>query len=270
MRASGALLAALLSISSIGTGAAEEIKVIGFNIERGFKPNADPQFIADQMQNYTATDLWGISENDAQGTTTRLKNAAREAANGASVQAIEGTTSSDRLLILYREDKVDLLGKEELKDIQFGSGGRAPLVAHFKLKSTGTEFLFVVNHLHRTNETKRHNQARELNTWARLQELPIITIGDFNFDWNFIGDHSRDNGYDLLTKDDVFAWVRPDILTPTQCHETFKSVLDFAFVAGEAKQWPREAEILERQPDYCPDTDQKADHRPIRLVISVP
>ncbi len=115
-----------------------------------------------------------------------------------------------------------------------------------------------------------HNQARELNTWARLQELPIITIGDFNFDWNFIGDHSRDNGYDLLTKDDVFAWVRPDILTPTQCHETFKSVLDFAFVAGEAKQWPREAEILERQPDYCPDTDQKADHRPIRLVISVP
>ena len=73
-----------------------------------------------------------------------------------------------------------------------------------------------------------------------------------------------------MTNFDVFVWVRPDLLLPTQCHDKFKSVLDFAFVAGAAKQWERVSEILEPQSTYCPDTGAKADHRPILLVIDIP
>ena len=51
---------------------------------------------------------------------------------------------------------------------------RSPLVAHLRITDTGEEFLFVVNHLYRSREDRRHQQATELNLWASVQTLPVV------------------------------------------------------------------------------------------------
>jgi endonuclease/exonuclease/phosphatase family metal-dependent hydrolase len=68
-------------------------------------------------------------------------------------------------------------------------------VAQFRLKPVGSEFLFMVNHLYRSNTERRHEQARLLNAWARQQTLPAIAVGAFNIDWAVInGDTVHDLG----------------------------------------------------------------------------
>ncbi|MEQ8468470.1 hypothetical protein [Coleofasciculus sp. E1-EBD-02] len=132
------------------------------------------------------------------------------------------------------------------------------------------EFLFVVNHLYRSSESSRHEQARLLNEWGRSQQLPIIAAGDYNFDWDVVsGIH--DEGWDLITADDVFTWVKPDKLIATICSNRYNSVLDFVFVAGEAKNWPASSVILYGDPSdaYCPDDQTTSDHRPILATFQL-
>ncbi len=97
--------------------------------------------------------------------------------------------------------------------------GRAPFAAQFRLKPAGPEFIFMVNHLHRTNPQKRHDQSHGIKEWAQQQSLPVIAVGDYNYDWNIPTGHNRDVGFDLLLADDVFSWVIPSNLTRTQCSE---------------------------------------------------
>ena len=62
-----------------------------------------------------------------------------------------------------------------------------------------------------------------------------MAVGDYNFDRDVrTGDTVHDRGYDLLTVDGVFTWVRPPQLIRTQC--SFDSVLDFVLVAGDARR----------------------------------
>ena len=97
------------------------------------------------------------------------------------------------------------------------------------------------------------------------QTLPVIAVGDYNFDWE-VGngdagvDRTRDDGFYLLTADGVFSWVRPGRLVRTQ-DNSFNSVLDFVFVAGDTWTCEVESEIIERPGDFSND-HQTSDHRP--------
>ena len=62
---------------------------------------------------------------------------------------------------------------------------RSPLMAKFRDKQSGVEFLLVLNHLARGNAELRQEQAKALRLWAVDQELSIIGIGDYNFDFDF-------------------------------------------------------------------------------------
>ena len=65
------------------------------------------------------------------------------------------------------------------------------------------------------------------NDWASRQQLPVIAVGDYNFDWSVIdGDTNHDEGYDKLTANSVFEWVRPAILLKTN-DSNFNSVFPF-------------------------------------------
>ena len=46
-------------------------------------------------------------------------------------------------------------------------------------------------------------------------------------------------------------------------------MLDFAFVAGEAKNWDAQCNVLVRSRDF-PDTRYTSDHRPVELIITIP
>jgi hypothetical protein len=81
------------------------------------------------------------------------------------------------------------------------------------------------------------------------------------------GETVHDQGYDLLTAEGVFAWVRPPHLIRTQC--SFNSVLDFVFVAGAAQRWRASAEILAPEESYCPSDQSRRDHRPVLALFEL-
>lgn len=96
-------------------------------------------------------------------------------------------------------------------------------------------------------------------------------MGDFNLDYAADAS-SRDAGYDLMTANGVWAWVKPVTLVTTQCSGwpcAFDSVLDFVFVVGAAQAWPASAEIVVRAGDF-PDDATTSDHRPVRATFSLP
>jgi hypothetical protein len=93
-------------------------------------------------------------------------------------------------------------------------------------------------------------------------------VGDYNFDWDVTnGEIVHDPGYDLLTVDGIFTWVRPPQLIRTQC--SFNSMLDFIFVAGEAQRWRGSSEILAAHEDYCPSDQTWSDHRPVFALFQL-
>jgi hypothetical protein len=252
-------LAAALVLT--GQASAQTLTVVGFNVESGA---ANPRVIAEQIGPLQDVDIWGFSEvrNTAEGRTL-----AEGAADGESgtFESILGTTGGeDRLLIVYNSDRLDLIDDGEIRELNIGGNVRAPLWAQFRVKPSGPEFIFMVNHLYRGNTAGRHAQAQGLNTWAQTRTLPVIATGDYNFDWHFqTGDTNHDNGFNLMTAGGVFTWVRPPApLLPTNC-SAHQSVLDFVFVSGAAQDWTGESEILFPQASYCPDTTNTSDHRPV-------
>lgn len=260
-----AILIGLMALVVTATALAEQLRVVGFNVESG---GARPEVVATLVAATPEVDLWGFSEVQDPTWGVVFEQAAEQGTRANFLRVLGTTGGADRLLILYNADRLDLLQQVELHDINPQGRVRAPLVGHFRLKTTGQEFLFQVNHLYRSRADQRHLQAQLLHRWARQQTLPVIAVGDYNFDWSVTnGDTNHDAGYDHLTADGVFVWVRPARLLRTQCG--FDSVLDFVFVAGVAQRWPATAAILAAEPSYCPDTPTTSDHRPVMATFDL-
>jgi endonuclease/exonuclease/phosphatase family metal-dependent hydrolase len=176
---------------------------VGFNVESG---GARPDVVDDLIAAAQGMDLWGFSEVQDAIWATPFEQAAEDG-ESANFQRILGTTGGgDRLLIVYNSHRFELVRHVKLSDINVGGNVCAPLVAHLRVRPTGPELLFRVNHLYRSNNERRHEQARLLNTWAREPTLPVIAMGDYNFDWHTSsGETVHDRGYDLLTAEGILA-----------------------------------------------------------------
>lgn len=244
---------------------AVELTVAGYNVESG---DANPYFLA---KNYIGpikgVDIWGFIEVQGENWILPLEQGAEEGEDSHFTPILGTTGVADRLLILYKDNELEEIQHFELKNINIGGKVRAPLVVQFRIKETGQEFIFMVNHLYRTHKIERKEQAHLLNRWASQQTLPIIAVGDYNFDWN-VKSTVHDPGYDLMTQDNVFKWIQPKSKFPTTCGH-FNTILDFVFVAGEAQKWPASSKIYDR-PNYCPDTPFSSDHRPLFATFRIP
>ncbi|MGB3615004.1 MAG: endonuclease/exonuclease/phosphatase family protein, partial [Elainellaceae cyanobacterium] len=197
-----------------------------------------------------------------------------EAGEGLDYATILGTTGGgDRLAIIYNAALLERIAVEELEELSFEGRVRAPLVAQFQIRDTPYQFLFMVNHLYRSDEEKRHQQADKLNQWGRSQTLPVIAVGDYNFDFDVTnGDAGqRDPGFDLMTNSEVFTWVRPQPLAMTYCSDRYNSILDFIFVANGATRWPVTTTTVSYADSigYCPDTPVKSDHFPVTATFDL-
>lgn len=260
------ILIPLLVLAAAGQTVAADLTVAGFNVESGA---ANPRVIAEQIAPLRDIDLWGFSEVRNASEARILAEGAADGESG-TFESILGTTGADdRLLIVYNSDRLELIQTGEIHELNIGGRVRAPLWAQLRIKPAGPDFLFVVNHLYRGNTAGRHAQAEGLNQWASTRTLPVIATGDYNFDWHFqTGDTNHDRGFDLMTAGDVFEWVRPETLIPTNC-SSHQSVLDFVFVSGAARDWEAEGEILFDHLSYCPDTTNTSDHRPVLARFEV-
>jgi endonuclease/exonuclease/phosphatase family metal-dependent hydrolase len=266
----------VILVSSIGISRAafaEDLTVVSFNVESG---GADPVVIATQhMGPLDDIDVWGLSEVQNAAWVKALETGA-EVGEDANFDSILGTTGGgDRLAILYNSALLEAIRHEELDELNVGGNVRAALVAQLRLRQTGQEFLFVVNHLYRSETEQRHKQAQLLNDWVQNQSLPVIAVGDYNFDFDVVGGDQgkRDEGFDLITQNEAFVWVRPENLVATFCSSKYNSILDFVFVANAAKTWTvRSSEVLfaESNSNYCPDDEITSDHRPIRATFQIP
>ncbi len=82
------------------------------------------------------------------------------------------------------------------------------------------------------------------------------------------GEVDHDQGDDLLIRDEIFIWMRPQRLIKTQC--SYDRVLDFTFIAGEAEPWRASCKILAAHETSCPDDNRRSDHRPVRAMFQLP
>ena len=150
---------------------------------------------------------------------------------------------------------------------------RSPLLARFRQRDSGAEFQVVLNHLARGNADFRTQQAVGLREWGRQQTIPTIAFGDFNFDYVFETD-SGNQAFVEFMRDNVWKWIKPGEMIDTNWYDEAGdgeddypgSMLDFAFVAGAAKELSWKFDVLVREDDF-PDDDQTSDHRPVVLEL---
>ena len=124
----------------------------------------------------------------------------------------------------------------------------------------------MVNHLARGNANLRNRQATGLSEWASQQNVPIIAVGDYNFDYS-IDDGVGNQGFVNMTTPGVFEWVKPAELYQTGLHEKYYSILDFVFVANMPANWTVSSKILV-DPEITDDANN-SDHRAVQGVVCI-
>jgi endonuclease/exonuclease/phosphatase family metal-dependent hydrolase len=253
----------------------QELRFVGWNVESG---GNDPAVISQQLAELGPYDVYGLTEVSPSNT----RRYAAAAAIGNSYKSLVTVTGrSDRMMIVYNGDRLKELEHAELEahdgvrmnDVNFGH--RSPLMVKFRDKHSGIEFLVVLNHLARGIAELRQEQAKALRLWAEDQELPIIGIGDYNFDFDFPTYRGNAAFHEFLA-DGIWRWVQPDELIDTNWSDRDgdgkdnypHSCLDFTFVAGKAKQWQSQSRVIVRDGDF-PDDDKTSDHRPVELIVTM-
>ncbi len=246
---------------------AEPLRVICWNIERGFRPDANPYYISWQITEMPQYDLWGLSEVSEEDFD--LFEEACEFNNDDDYSRIEGSASTDRLLVVYNTERFELLHTLELTLIEDSQGAqpftwrhiRPPLGGKFKDKATDKEFFFFVNHFHRSNAKNRQKQAHALRLWAEAADAPVIASGDFNFDWD-IDDKKGNPAFRNFILNNTFEWIKPQFITKTQASPRYNSVLDFIFIAKAPDVWSATSSIIVK-PGDLDDNETAPDHRPV-------
>ncbi|MCU0710933.1 MAG: hypothetical protein MUC43_02660 [Pirellula sp.] len=149
---------------------------------------------------------------------------------------------------------------------------RSPLAVRIIDKTTSTPFWVIVNHLARGEAELRADQAKMLVKWAERIGEPAISAGDHNFDFDF-KTQKGNPAFDAMVDGDVWSWVKPNPLIDSNWSDDRRvtdrrvdrypdSILDFIFVANQAKSWNGKSIVVVRPGDF-PDSDKTSDHRPI-------
>ena len=277
---------------------ADEFRVLAWNVESnrpGQPPVSDADVIADQLvalmrDPATRAEIVALSEVEPK-TVARYRQAFADGL-GAEVDFVTsasgGYADADSLMLAvdtrrFRiEDVMELhryagiranFTVDDPSSSEFGSvRARSPLIAKLHDLLTETSFWVIVNHLARGEEDLRTDQGRALRRWAADHGEPMIAAGDFNFDYVF-ATSTGNAAFDAMVEGGVWQWLKPDPLVDSNWSEDRKSgrrgvdsypgsILDFVFVANEAKNWQGTSDVIVRSDDF-PDDDRTSDHRPI-------
>ncbi len=239
---------------------AQELKILAWNVE---SEGSDPATIAQQLEEFQDVDIIALSE--VLPTDFIRFSSGRQ-------EIHSDTGNNDRLMIAFNPDRFELVRQINLDEINNGRH-RSPLVAHLREKVGGFEFLVVNNHLARGNAEFRAEQALGLVEWARNSPIPIVAVGDYNFDYEF-ATKTGNEGFRAMLRDGIWKWIEPNEILDSNYFDGDgdgqddypDSLLDFVFVAGSAMEWPIHCEVIVRDGDF-PDDKQTSDHRPILTII---
>jgi hypothetical protein len=246
-----------------------QFKILSWNVE---SDGADPIEICRQLGQLNENDKYDIV-----GLTEVMPadlSKFRNALGKHYKYAYSKTGYNDRLQLLYNEDVFEKVRHLELNEINPTSRYRSPLVAHLRHRKTKTEFLVMLNHLARGKAEIRQRQASLLVEWARNETMPVIAVGDYNFDYVFETEKGNPAFANML-RDNIWKWVKPEEMIDTNWYDQMNpdgiddypgSMLDFAFVANAAKAWKLTCRVIVRDGDF-PDDEKTSDHRPFELIF---
>lgn len=172
---------------------------------------------------------------------------------------MSSTGDGNHLLTVYNEDRFELVQSGEVSQVNTTGNARPALVLQLRDRETGADFLVMNNHLYSSREDQRIRQADILLRWTQQQTLPVIAGGDMNFEAK-----NSDPSYLVFTEDEAWDRIAPENDGPTRPNER---AIDHIFVAGDAREWPVSAQIVERENDF--DNENNSDHRPV-LALVVP
>lgn len=259
-------------VEQVTTAPSGTLSVIAWNVESG---GSDPAVIATQLKELGEYDIYCLSEVAPKTFDQNLMSL------GSKFTSINGNTGrDDRLQIIFNNERFELLEQKELMEyrefILNNGTHRSPLYARLQDRTSGVQFIVMTNHLARGNAELRTKQAIGLREWARDQSVAVINIGDFNMDFDFRTERGNE-AFPEIIRDNIFTWVRPVELIDTNWADRDKdgvddyphSMLDFAFVAGPAKDWKPVCKVIVREGDF-PDDETTSDHRPIELILTIP
>jgi hypothetical protein len=245
-------------------------RILAWNIE---SEGADIDVIAEQVVAMDRYDLYGFTEVRPQEW-----GAIKDALGDGYVFWYSKTGYNDRTAYAISKERFEVIKKYEMGkfgDIILNPGNyRSPHVYELRDRKTDTEFAIVLNHLARGKEEIRQRQAEGIRQWAASMTIPVIAIGDYNFDYVFATEKGN-KAFDIFMSDDTWTWVKPDLLVDSNWfdgdHDGIDdfpgSILDFAFVAGDAKAWNPKSRVIVRDGDF-PDDERTSDHRPIELIVT--
>ena len=243
----------------------QQYKILAWNVE--LDGGADPNVIARQMKDFEDYGIIALMETTPEAFEVVKKSIKHKGALSKSGRRI-------RLAILWDDAKFSIENFKELDDLNEDMKYRSPWTMLVKDLATGRSFHLVTVHLARGWEGMRQRQARGIRDWAREKSLPVVAIGDFNFDYVF-ADEKGNEAFNQFLEDGIMKWVRPEELIDTNWYDPEKdgvdnypgSMLDFAFVAGPAKDWSPTCRVIVRDGDF-PDDKKTSDHRPIELLLT--
>jgi hypothetical protein len=262
------------AISTPAKDAKLELAILAWNIESGC---ADNQVILAQMKELAKTQFHGTVDIIALSETPPNTEDLWKSVLPGGVAVMGTTGDSDRLCIVFngeRFEQVRVIELAKFEKFTLNPGNqRSPLIVHLKDKATGDEFMVLNNHLARGNADQRKTQALGLSAWAREQNLPMIAVGDYNFDYDF-PTKSGNEAFRAFLADGVWKWNEPKELIDSNWADRDKdgkddfpdSLLDMVFTAGPAKEWTVTAEIIVREGDF-PDDEKTSDHRPSKVLV---
>jgi len=244
------------------------LKFLAWNVE---SDGSDPKTIAKELGELGNYDVIALTEVLPQVAKTYC-----EAMGDKYNYVLSESGRNDRMMLIYNKETLGFVRRFEISDVNYKSRYRSPLVGHFKDVLTGKELLVMVNHLARGNEETRQIQAKKLVEWGREQTIPVVALGDYNFDYVFETREGNES-FRLFMKDNVWQWVEPIELVDTNWYDNPEepdgkddypgSMLDFAFVSGSAKSWTTSCKVIVREGDF-PDDETTSDHRPYELIVS--
>lgn len=290
--------ASLLLVVCCGSAFGETFRVLSWNVESNRPeqpPVSDAATIGKQLtdllkQPATKADIITLSEVEPKsfGTYVAAASEGLQKKVDYATSASGGFLDTDCLIVMVNSDRFEILDAIELhryagiianfnvaesKGKDIGTlRARSPLALRIRDKISSSEFWFIANHLARGEADLRKEQARMLRQWAADRKEPVITAGDFNFDYDFKTQQGND-GYQAMMEGGVWTWLKPDPLIDSNWSDDNRvkdrrvdrypdSILDFVFVANGAKNWKGESDVIVRDGDF-PDDEKTSDHRPL-------
>jgi hypothetical protein len=246
-----------------------QFTLVSWNVDSG---GADPQVAALWISEMKGVALWGLCEVRNDIWAKLFEEAADGVEPGRFIRILSPTGGSDRSCILYDKTQFDCLGWFELswaghpwyrRELYLRPG----LVAHLRHRATRQALYFMVNRFY---ETAADKQAAALSEWAGRQDIPVLAVGTYDFEYRpeaQLSSAAGRRGDPALTDTGVFRWLMPDNPIPTVSRGGQGVSDDFVFLADRQHRLTGRSEVIV-PPDDLP-SDLMPDHRPVSATITI-